>query len=46
MIEKKNEIYYNVTFDFIRFLGVNNVNELPDYERLHKDDALERMLTE
>ncbi|MBU1160533.1 SMC-Scp complex subunit ScpB [Patescibacteria group bacterium] len=43
---KKNEIYYNVTFDFIRFLGVNNVNELPDYERLHKDDALERMLTE
>ncbi len=41
---KKNEYYYNITFDFIRFLGINNISELPDYERLHKDDTLDRML--
>lgn len=41
---KKNETYHNISFDFIRFLGINNINELPDYERLHKDDVLERML--
>lgn len=42
--KKKGETYYTVTFDFIRFLGINSVEELPDYERLSKDDALDRML--
>lgn len=42
--KKKNETYYSVTFDFVRFLGINNINELPDYERLHKDDTIDRML--
>ncbi len=41
---KKKETYYTVTFDFIRFLGINNIDELPDYERLSKDDTLDRML--
>lgn len=40
----KQETYYTVTFDFIRFLGINDVKELPDYERLSKDDAIDRML--
>jgi len=43
---KKNEIYYNITFDFIRFLGINDVNQLPDYERLNKDDTLDRILSD
>ncbi|MCU0679561.1 MAG: SMC-Scp complex subunit ScpB [Planctomycetes bacterium] len=42
--KQKNETYYNVTFDFIRFLGVNDVKELPEYERLHQDDTIDRML--
>ncbi len=41
---KKKETYYTVTFDFIRFLGINDISELPDYERLNKDDTLDRML--
>jgi segregation and condensation protein B len=41
---KKNETYYSITFDFIRFLGIHEVKELPDYERLHKDDTIDRML--
>jgi len=43
--KKKKETYYNVTFDFIRFLGINSLKELPDYERLHKDDTIDRMLS-
>jgi segregation and condensation protein B len=42
--KKKNETYYNVSFDFIRFLGVNDVSELPEFERLSKDDTIDRML--
>lgn len=42
--KQKNETYFNVTFDFIRFLGINDVHELPEYERLHKDDTIDRML--
>jgi segregation and condensation protein B len=40
----KNETMYNITFDFIRFLGVNDVKELPDYERLSQDDTIDRVL--
>lgn len=42
---KKKETYYSVTFDFIRFLGINDIHELPDYERLSKDDTIDRMLS-
>lgn len=42
----KKEIYYTVTFDFIRFLGINDIKELPDYERLRKDDTIDRMLSD
>ncbi len=44
--KKKNETYYTATFDFIRFLGLNNLKDLPDYERLHADDTIDRMLNE
>jgi segregation and condensation protein B len=40
----RRETYYHVAFDFIRFLGINNLEELPDYDRLHKDDTLDKML--
>ena len=42
----KDETYYNITFDFIRFLGINNITELPDYEKLSKDDSIDKMLSE
>ncbi|MBI4812527.1 SMC-Scp complex subunit ScpB [Candidatus Falkowbacteria bacterium] len=44
MDKKKNETYYNITFDFIRFLGINDARELPDYEKLSKNDTIERVL--
>jgi len=42
----KRETYYNTTFDFVRFLGINDIKELPDYERLNKDDTIDKMLEE
>ena len=42
----KNDTYYTVTFDFIKFLGINNIRELPDYEKLHKDDTIDRVLAD
>src|SRR3990167_1211647 len=42
--KKKNETYYTATFDFIRFIGLNDIKDLPDYERLHQDDTIDRML--
>ena len=44
--KKKRETYYNITFDFIRFLGISDVLELPDFERLSKDDTLDKILSE
>ncbi|MDD5071628.1 MAG: SMC-Scp complex subunit ScpB [Patescibacteria group bacterium] len=44
--KKKNETYYNITFDFVRFLGINDASQLPDYERLNKDDTLDRVLSD
>lgn len=42
----KDETYYTVTVDFIRFLGISEVSALPDYERLSHHDSLERVLQE
>jgi len=42
--KKKNENYYTVAFDFIRFMGLNDIKELPDYERLSQDDTIDKML--
>ncbi len=42
--KKKNETYYSVTLDFVRFLGVDDISKLPEYEKLRQHDSLERML--
>ena len=42
--EQKNETYYNASLDFIRFLGVNRVSELPDYEQLHSEEAINKLI--
>lgn len=41
---KHEETFYNVTFDFIRFLGINDINELPEYERLRNIDTIDKVL--
>ena len=41
---KKEEIYYSVSLEFLRFLGISDIKELPDFEKLSRDDSLERIL--
>jgi len=41
---ERMETYYDVTFDFLRFLGVSETKELPDYEKLSGE--LEGLLLE
>ena len=36
----KNENYYTVTNDFIRFLGLNSLDDLPEYTKLNKLESL------
>ena len=35
---------YSVTMDFLRHLGVNSVEELPDYAKLNSDEDLVKLL--
>jgi segregation and condensation protein B len=41
----KDEYYYTVTHDFIRFLGLTAVTDLPDYDKLHQAETLAPVLT-
>jgi len=36
---------YNVTLDFVRFLGLTNIQDLPDFERLSKHETIESILS-
>lgn len=36
--------HYSVTMDFLRFLGITRVEELPDYERLHSHENIQAVL--
>jgi len=42
--KEKGESYYQVSLDFIRHLGVNRVEELPDYEKLHQDESIDQLI--
>lgn len=35
---------YRATFDFLRYLGLRETSELPDYEHLHSDENLQKLL--
>jgi segregation and condensation protein B len=40
----KYQTTYTVSSDFIRFLGLTDITQLPDYEQLHVDERLEQIL--
>lgn len=37
---------YQVTFDFLHYLGIREARELPDFDKLNSDENLERLLAE
>jgi len=42
--ERNGEPVYSVTPDFLQYLGISNVKELPDYEKLNTVENLEQFL--
>ncbi len=43
-VQVEGEKLYQVTVDFVKFLGISSVEELPDYQELHAHDFIEQML--
>lgn len=35
---------YRVTFDFLRYLGIKQASELPEYENLNSDENIQKLL--
>lgn len=44
--EKIMSIKYRISLDFMRYLGINKADELPDYKRLSSDENLIKFLGE
>lgn len=48
VIEQEGELglqqLYSISADMLRYLGVANVSELPEYERFHKNVKIDQML--
>jgi segregation and condensation protein B len=40
------EACYEVSFDFLKYLGIGELKELPDYDRLHNDQAINKFLNQ
>lgn len=42
---KRGLLVYNITFDFLKFLGLSKVEDLPDYKKLNRNNNLDKLLT-
>jgi len=42
--KKQMQTLYNITFDFLKFLGLSQPSELPDYEKLNSSESLAKIL--
>ncbi len=38
--------HYQITFGFLKFLGLKQIDDLPDYQRLHNPESLEQILNQ
>lgn len=44
--KQKNEDFYQLSLDFIRYLNLTKVDDLPDYDKLHNLADLEQVINE
>jgi segregation and condensation protein B len=44
--EQDGQSFYTVSFDFLKFLGLNSVEELPDFARLHLSETIDEVIAE
>lgn len=42
--KKKMETYYAISFEFMRYLGIDDAKALPDYEKLNSAENLKKIL--
>ena len=42
--KKKMQTIYNITFDFLKFLGLSEQSRLPDYDKLNSDTNIQKVL--
>ncbi|MFA6553566.1 MAG: SMC-Scp complex subunit ScpB [Patescibacteria group bacterium] len=42
--QEKMATVYTITFDLLKFLGINRVEELPEYQKLNSDENLRKLL--
>ena len=40
----RGNIYYHITLEFLKFLGLASVKELPDFEKLNRNNNLDKLL--
>ncbi|MEI6288563.1 MAG: SMC-Scp complex subunit ScpB [bacterium] len=43
--KQKNTVVYRITFDFLKFLGLTKVEDLPDFEKLNRNNNLDKLLS-
>ncbi len=43
---KKMVIKYSITFEFLKYLGLNKPEDLPDFEKLNRNNNLDKLLSE
>ncbi|MFA5047881.1 MAG: SMC-Scp complex subunit ScpB [Patescibacteria group bacterium] len=41
----KSTVVYNITFEFLKFLGLTKASDLPDYEKLNRNNNLDKLLS-
>lgn len=42
-VKEDQEVKYQVTMDFVKFLGLGDIKELPDYDKMHHHEFLEQL---
>ncbi len=42
--KEKMATVYSITFDFLRFLGLDKAEDLPDFDKLNSDENLKKLL--
>lgn len=43
---KKMIIFYSITFEFLKYLGLSKIEDLPDFEKLNRNNNLDKLLTD
>ncbi len=45
-VKAEQEVKYQVTMDFVKFLGLGDIRELPDYDKMHQHEFLQKLMQE